>query len=190
MLLRVFLIILPLYAFWIYFDGRYFTSQSNILVMVWCLMAIIFEKNLQIKQKLGGRLRGAVTLYITVTFLVYGIFLSSSGAEWITSIILHYIVPIGFIIDWFLTETPTVEYQWRFLWMWIIYPFIYLGYVLINGFYTGFYPYFFLDLSQLGIFSFLIWVSALIAVFLVVGSLLIGINRFLYQRISIKEKNT
>jgi len=52
--------------------------------MIWCLMAIICEKNPQIKQKLGGKLRGAVVLYITVTFLVYGIFLSSGGPEWIT----------------------------------------------------------------------------------------------------------
>ncbi|KKK88288.1 hypothetical protein LCGC14_2744670, partial [marine sediment metagenome] len=77
------------------------------------------------------------------------------------NLIVHYIIPIAFIIDWVLTEIK-IRYQWSDLWYWIIYP---IGYIV------------FLDVIELGIIVYAYIISILILSSLSLGSLYILINR-------------
>src|SRR5271157_3295470 len=156
-------------------DFRYFTDESNLGVLIWLILAILCRNNANLTQKLKGFFRGAVTLYITVTFLIYSTLLAAGPQEY-SSLIFHYILPIAFIFEWVLTEFDK-KYRWQYMGPWLIYPLIYLGGVVINGNLTGFYPYFFLDLSYLGVGSFIINVLLLVVLFAGLGLVYIGVNR-------------
>jgi hypothetical protein len=159
---------------------RYFTLLSNLGVLLWLVCAVFCYKRQNIGWKFKGLFRGAVTLYITVTFLVFSTLLSS-GTLTYDSLMFHYIIPIAFIFEWTFSESSK-QYQWRYLGVWIIFPLIYLAYAVINGQLTGFYPYFFLDLPTLGIGIFVAWVAFMVALFIGLGIVYIAINRQFYKR--------
>ena len=161
------------------FDIQYWTNQSNIMILIWLIFAVLFQSKSKLTSTVKSGLRGAVTVYILVTFLIYATLLAN-GPQSSASIILHYLIPLMFLLDWVLTETGAI-YLWKFLGYWIIYPLIYLAQVIIIGTLTGFYPYFFVDLPNIGIASFIINVLLLIAFFLLLGSILTVINNIRYH---------
>jgi hypothetical protein len=66
-----------------------------------------------------------------------------------TSIITHMIVPVIMILDYLITaakENP----NWRHLHFWLAYPLLYAIGTLIRAACTGFWPYPFIDPSQVG----------------------------------------
>ena len=158
---------------------RYFTMQTNLLVVIWLILAIIWSSDPIKMKKLMGKLKGAITLYITVTFLVFAVVLSPlyhpPGLEGVLNLMLHYIVPVGFIIDWFITEGN--NYQWSFIPYWFCYPIGYLIFALIHGGTTGDYLYPFLNLEVLGFDGLMIRVILLIAFFTGLSSLYITVSR-------------
>jgi hypothetical protein len=62
---------------------------------------------------------------------------------------------------------------------WLIYPVGYAAYSLLHGAVTGFYPYPFLDVTQLGYERVLLNMGVLTAAFAVLGLILVGIDRLL-----------
>lgn len=61
--------------------------------------------------------------------------------------------------------------------VWLGYPLVYAAYSLIHGAVTGFYPYPFINVSNLGYDKVLINMAVLVLVFLGLGLALIGIDR-------------
>ncbi|MHA2180157.1 MAG: Pr6Pr family membrane protein [Promethearchaeota archaeon] len=163
-----------------WFNGfKSFTMQTNLMVTIWLTLAIIYHKKPETLKKITGPLKGAITLYITITFLFFAVFLSflytPTGFAAYTNLIFHYITPIAFMVDWVLTENK-IKYRWNYLLYWIIYPIGYLVFAFIHGAFTGNYLYYFLDISALGILAFAV-VPFLIALGLVIGCVYIFINR-------------
>ena len=158
---------------------RYFTMQTNLLAITWLILAIIWSFNDTKMEKLMGKLKGAITLYITVTFLVFAVVLSPlyhpSGIDGVLNIMLHYIIPIGFIIDWLITEGN--NYQWTFIPYWFCYPIGYLIFALLHGGTIGDYLYPFLNLDTWGIDGLIIRVFILILLFSTLSSIYITISR-------------
>ncbi len=164
-----------------WFNGfKTFTMQTNLFVTIWFTLAILWHNKPQYLEKITGALKGAFTLYITITFIFFAILLSPSyqptGFAAFSNLVLHYITPIAFIVDWVLTETK-IRYEWSYLGYWIIYPIGYIVFAFLHGTFTGSYIYFFLDISQLGIVGYTLFVSVLIVSGLVLGSLYIVVNR-------------
>lgn len=159
---------------------RAFTMQTNLIVTIWFTLAIIWHNKPESLDKIMGPLKGAFTMYITITFVVFAILLSSSyqpsGFAAFSNLVLHYITPIVFILDWVLTEIK-VQYKWNYLLYWIIYPLCYIIFAVIHGAFTGNYLYYFLDINALGILGFVMFVSILIAFGLALACLYILINR-------------
>ena len=159
---------------------RYYTTQTNIMVSVWLVLAIIWYKKPEALKRIQGPLKGAFTLFITTTFVFFAILLQRlyfpTGFAAFANIMLHYLIPIAFIIDWILTETE-IRYKWKYLAYWTMYPIGYLMFSFIHGSFTGDYIYPFLNVDQIGIIGYIIILSFLIGVGLVIGSLYIGINR-------------
>lgn len=88
----------------------YFTILSN-------LGAIVVLGALAVRPALVGDerfmiLRGAVTLYMVITGIVYNVLLApaaadvSTGQEWVNSVV-HVIGPIVVVVDWFVDRSPT-----------------------------------------------------------------------------------
>ena len=159
---------------------KYYTTQTNILVCAWLILAIVWNNKPEALKRIQGPLKGAFTLFITTTFVFFAILLQAlyhpTGFAAFTNIVLHYLTPIAFIIDWILTETE-IRYKWKFLPYWTIYPICYLIFSFIHGSFTGDYIYPFLNINQRGIVGYIIILSFLLGVGLILGSLYIAINR-------------
>ena len=157
-----------------------FTIQTNFMVTIWFTLAIIWHNKPETLEKITGPLKGAFTLYITITFIFFAVLLAPiyqpPGFAAFSNLVFHYITPIAFIVDWTLTETK-LRYKWSYMFYWIIYPLCYLVFAFIHGTFTGNYLYFFLDITALGILGYFLFVSILITAGLVLGSLYIAINR-------------
>lgn len=159
---------------------RYYTMQTNFMVSIWFTLAIVWHNKPESLEKITGPLKGAFTLYITTTFVFFAILLQGlyrpTGWAAFSNIILHYLTPIAFIVDWVLTETNK-RYKWNYLPYWTLYPIGYLLFSLIHGSITGDYLYPFLNVSKLGILGYLVSICFLIGVGLAIGSLYIASNR-------------
>jgi len=131
-----------------------FTIQTNFMVTIWFTLAIIWHNKPETLEKITGPLKGAFTLYITITFIFFAVLLAPiyhpTGFAAFSNLVFHYITPIAFIVNWILTETK-LRYKWSYMLYWIIYPLCYIVFAFIHGTFTGNYIYFFLDIT-VGVF--------------------------------------
>ncbi|EEL05689.1 hypothetical protein bcere0014_25630 [Bacillus cereus BDRD-ST196] len=126
----------------------FFTIESNILVAV-ILLFSSFGTALFGRSEQFGVLRGAATVYILSTGLIY--FLLLRGLEeslqtaipWVNTV-LHYIMPLAMILDWVINP-PTKTITWKQAASWLVFPLLYVVYSLIRGPFVNWYPYPFLD---------------------------------------------
>ena len=159
-----------------------FTMQSNLIVTVWLTLAIIWHNKPEILKKISGLLKGAFTVYITITLIFFAILLAPfytppEGWPAFSNLVLHYITPIAFIVDWILTENK-LRYEWKYLPYWIItYPVGYQAFIFIHGTFTGNYIYYFFDINALGILGVVIFVSIIFTTGIALGIVYIAINR-------------
>ncbi|EJS68885.1 hypothetical protein CN425_08265 [Bacillus cereus] len=126
----------------------FFTIESNILVAFILLLSSIGTATFGRSEQFGV-LRGAATVYILTTGLIY--FLLLRGLEeslqtpipWVNTV-LHYIMPIAMILDWVINP-PTKTITWKHATSWLLFPIFYIVYSLIRGPIVNWYPYPFLD---------------------------------------------
>lgn len=148
-----------------------FTILSNLI------LAISFS--VQTLQWQTIRILTPITVYITIVGLVYQILLrhtwSPTGLQRIVDELLHSIIPGLAIIYWFLFEDNKLNYNQ--IPKWLIFPLVYLFYILIRGYYSGFYPYPFVDVSKLGFNQILVNSGLLIVVFVLFCVLFVWIKK-------------
>ncbi|MGW5981689.1 Pr6Pr family membrane protein [Bacillus mycoides] len=126
----------------------FFTIESNILVAVILLFSSLGTALFGRSEQFGV-LRGAATVYILTTGLIY--FLLLRGLEeslqtpipWVNTV-LHYIMPLAMILDWVINP-PTKTITWKQATSWLVFPLLYVVYSLIRGPFVDWYPYPFLD---------------------------------------------
>lgn len=140
----------------------FFTYESNILVSVYLLLlgiGLLGSKKLYSFTH-NDRLRGAVTLYIAVTGIVYCAILlpfSSSSFPWsekiwfsnVVNFWMHMLTPALMLAFWFKSldsrDIPPVKTSLQYM----VYPLAYFVVCIARGEVTGFYPYPFLNSRQL-----------------------------------------
>src|SRR5689334_22089207 len=94
--------------------------------------------------------------------------------------LLHSVIPILFFIYWFLL-VPKQQLQWRSFWSWLIFPLVYLAFILARGSFSGFYPYPFIQVNKLGFSRVLFNAAGITVIFLVISLILIGIAKWLIK---------
>ena len=105
---------------------------------------------------------------MTIVYFVLRHLTNLTGWDLVADVILHYVMPILFVIDWlFLVPRKTLKSNDTF--SWLAYPIVYLVWTFIHGAYSGFYPYPFLNNSELGIARVLLNEASLLIVFLIRG---------------------
>ena len=96
----------------------------------------------------------AVTTYIVIVGIVYNIVLrplwKPTGLQKPVDELLHTIVPLLFLLQWIFFVKKN-QLQYMALLPWLLYPLIYVIFVLTRGSFSGFYPYPFIDLNKLSI---------------------------------------
>lgn len=148
----------------------FFTILTNSLVAVFFTFSLVRQKAkyFSILHKPGTLT--AVTVYITVVGLIYQIVLRQTwdptGLQKIVDELLHSIIPVMVIVFWYLYENkPPVKFGQ--IPQWLIYPLLYLVYVLIRGSFSGFYPYPFINVTTIGWQS--VWVNSTVITVLFIG---------------------
>ena len=118
--------------------------------------------------------RGAITLYMLMTGVIFALLLSGienirlTAVPW-DNLVLHYLMPIAIVGDWLLNP-PKRSTSYRSVGLWVIFPVTYVAYTLIRGPIVGWYPYPFLNPSTSSYAQVAI-TSIIIAVFVAVAAL-------------------
>lgn len=157
----------------------FFTILTNILVALF-FTAKIFNSlgnNLPIFNKKGTVT--AIATFILIVGLVYQFVLRGiwepKGTQLIVDELLHTQNPLFFLLYWFLfsakqklTITDVI--------FWLLYPTFYLGFALSRGLMSNFYPYPFINISEIGITQVLINSALILLFILLVLGILVYIN--------------
>jgi hypothetical protein len=151
----------------------FFTIESNVIgAVVFAIIGVAALQKRSIERL--AYLRGAATLYMTITGVVYVLLLSNADVQtplpWV-NLTLHYIFPVIILVDWLL-DNPKQTIRFKRALVWLIFPLLYGIYSLVRGTSTGWYPYPFLNVDVLGITEVLVN-SLFISIFgvLAVGSI-------------------
>jgi len=159
----------------------YFTILSNLGVVAVCVTALCGAGGLFSRP----RTRGAVALYIGVTGLIYVLILrhlwQPQGLLWWADTGLHYATPSLYLI-WWLWAAPHGRLNLRDAAAWLLFPLLYLAWVLLRGAWLGEYPYPFIDAGQLGYARTAINAIGVLLAFLLLGGILLALDRRLARR--------
>lgn len=158
----------------------FFTTIGNILVALAMTLPWLAPRSRLAKWLLRPSVRTVIVAYIIVVGLVYHLMLRNlynpQGWRLACVIILHYVIPPLFIIDW-LAFVQKRDLSWKILFGALALPVLYVAWTLVHGAFTGFYPYPFINVARFGYAQVLMTIGAMIAAFvgLVLG--LVGVGR-------------
>lgn len=157
----------------------FFTILTNILVAVFFTSRVFIslEKYLKIFNKKGAVT--AITAFILIVGLVYQTVLRGiwepKGAQMFVDELLHTINPVFFLLYWFLFSTKQ-KIKFREIIIWLLYPLFYLAFVLFRGSLSDFYPYPFLNISEIGLSQVLLNSFFILMLMLCVLGILVFVN--------------
>ncbi|TDN45817.1 hypothetical protein EDF64_102230 [Curtobacterium flaccumfaciens] len=164
------------YVFWNFFG--YFTIQSNIIIAVAFAATLVLAAQRK-RQGVGlSVFRGAATVYIATTGIVYNTLLTSvdvqTSVQW-SNDILHKIMPLYAVLDWLLFS-DRARLVFRHIWWFLLYPAVWTIVILIRGATDGWVPYPFLN-PDLG-YGVVAWYCLGVAASIVLlGVLVVGMSR-------------
>jgi hypothetical protein len=166
----------------IYRFFAYYTILTNILV-AYCFSVLLPRKRQ--RSSLGEFFARpstltAITAYICMVGIVYNAMLRNlwmpRGLQRIVDEVLHLFIPLFFLVFWMLF-VPKDSLNWRDVPRWLIYPFLYMVFVLVSGAFSGFYPYPFIDVSDLGYPKTLVNCLVMLILFLVLSFGLVAVGK-------------
>ena len=174
----------------------HFTNLSNYL----CI-GIVFAQLIQTAKKQTDSyvttapfLKFIGVLAILLTFLVFNFLLAGRPdrelqANWrISSISFHVLLPIMYVLDWILFYEHK-KVRWFYPLAAVVFPMIYIAFVYTRAAIVKFnpevpylYPYFFLNLDNLGIPGVAKWVLILFVGFIALGYIFYGIDKLIKSK--------
>lgn len=146
----------------------YFTILTNTLVAI-CFTVLLRGVKSKFYPFISRRdVLTAVSVYILIVGLVYQIILratwSPEGLQFIVDELLHTVIPLYFLIYW-IAFVSGERLRWKSIPSWLLYPSLYLVCIMIRGKFSGFYPYPFIDLTELNSADVIINCAVLLALF-------------------------
>jgi hypothetical protein len=159
----------------------FFTILTNFLVALVFTAVAVRPRAAWAQVLLRPSVQGGTAVYIAIVGIVYQLLLrhlwNPQGAQWVADALLHSIMPLGYVLYWWLFA-PRGGLSWKNAAGWLIYPGAYLLYTLARGAVSGLYPYHFVDVNTLGYGGVLARVVGLMLVFLAMGLLVIALARW------------
>jgi hypothetical protein len=156
----------------------YYTILTNLMI-AWVTTTLFIRREDTFKRQ---KMLTAILVYIMTVGLTYNTILRSlwkpQGLQLLADNLLHSIIPVLYLIFWiFFVRKQSL--QWKDIFQWLIYPLVYLVYVLIRGAYFGVYPYPFVDVEQLGYARVMLNSLGITAMILLFSLLFVGISKLL-----------
>jgi hypothetical protein len=163
----------------------FFTILTNVLVAV-ALSLTVVGVGTRLGRWAGSEgVRAGVTMYAVVVGLVYHFLLHATwnpqGWSLIANALLHYVMPAAMLLDWLLF-TAKGRLRWIDAPKWLAFPLIYGGWTLIHGYAADWWPYWFTDVSVLGLGKAALYFGGLLVFFLAIGLAVVAIDRTLGRR--------
>jgi hypothetical protein len=169
----------------------YFTVQSAMACVVILLIAAVFALVAPRDPAWLGIVRTLITVYVLVSGIVFGIIVAQASTRdyrvdvpW-SDTLLHFVVPALAAIAWTTDSVIAVNPRvpWSTVGWALVYPAAWLVYTLIRGADVGWYPYFFLDESQVGGYlGVALYCLMVLAIFVVLTGILVVVNHALASR--------
>lgn len=154
----------------------FFTILSNLAVVV-CFTSLFFNILPFFKS---FKIVTAIVVYISIVAIVYNTVLrflwEPTGLQKIVDEFLHVINPLLFIYYWFKSDLNE-KLNYTLLWKILIFPGLYLIFVLIRGYYSSYYPYPFINVSSIGYLQTLVNSIVVVLAFVIVSLAYIRISR-------------
>jgi hypothetical protein len=158
----------------------FFTILTNLLVALALTGTLVTANRRLARWSASEGVRAAVAMYIVVVGLIYHFILAPhwrpTGGTLIANILLHYVMPVAFVIDW-LAFTPKGRLRWIDPVKWLTYPALYGAWTVVHGLATHWWPYGFLNADELGLGGFAFSAAATAVFFLLIGLILVAIDR-------------
>jgi hypothetical protein len=162
----------------------FFTILTNLLASAALLVPAIAPNSAAGRFLVRPPVRTAIVGYIIVVGVVYYALLHGLGPRQGLSLyleyVLHYVTPPLFVLDWLLF-VPRGETGWNVGFASLGFPAAYLVWTLVHGAAAGWYPYPFVDVSELGYPRVLLNSAGLVLAFLVLELVLVAIDRALLR---------
>ena len=189
--------------YWLHYVGRgeltpfaqflnyfsYFTILTNILAAILLTLPVVAGDRPIGRWAAYEGPRSAVTMFIVVVGLSYHFLLAATwnpqGLLYPVNMILHYVMPIAMLIDW-LAFTPKGRLRWIDPVKWLAFPLAYGVWTVIHGLTAHWWPYWFINIEDLGWARAGAGFAALLVFFLAVGLILVLIDRTLGRRVSVE----
>jgi hypothetical protein len=158
----------------------FFTTLGNILAAL-SLSTLCIPLNIRVWKFFSRTtVRSAVAVYIIVVAVAYSVLLrhlwNPEGIQYVADVILHDISPVLYVIAW-IFFVPKGTLHWKNTLVWLLFPLVYFIYILTRGAFFQVYPYPFLDAGRLGYQAVLINALALLTVFVVLGFMVVFVDR-------------
>jgi hypothetical protein len=161
----------------------YFTIQSNLGYGTFAAWAAFRGR------ATPAALKGAVTLYVTITGLVYHLVLTNPASgfaaapvhralpEAIGNQLLHTVVPLLAVLDWLLFD-ERARFRWRYALYWLAFPLGYLAFALLRGLVVDRYPYPFININELGYDGVSVSTAVFAMAFWLLGLMFVAVDRW------------
>lgn len=160
---------------------KFFTLWTNILL-------IFLSGFMALKRRyIPDSLIAAITLWMLIVFAVWHGLLADGepryGFDFYSNALGHTVNPLLLFGIW-LAFAPKSALRWRDPAIWLLWPLAYVIYAVTRGILTGFYPYFFINLDELGWGGLLNWSARFLVAFYLAGLLLTALGKTFGGRIS------
>lgn len=171
----------------------FFTILTNLLAGVALLWPVLAPRSDLGRFFDRPSVRTAIAGYIIVVGTVYYLLLrnvsNAQGWQLFLEHVLHYVTPPLFVLDWLLF-VPKADVAWRNGLACLGFPAAYAAWTLGHGAATGWYPYHFLDVPDLGYPQTLLNIAGLVLAFLVLELALVGIGRAIARAAERRRSNS
>lgn len=170
----------------------FFTILTNILVALYFTASTFKLKAIPFKWFLAKATLTAITTFILIVGLVYQIILRSTwqptGLQRIVDELLHSIIPVYVFIYWAF-NIKEKSLQLKPVLIWLLYPIIYALFILCRGYFSGFYPYPFLNVPEIGYSHVLINIGIVFGTALLMLLILLLIGNIITKKQTIKSSS-
>ncbi|MBY5958479.1 Pr6Pr family membrane protein [Membranicola marinus] len=157
----------------------FFTILTNLLVALYFTIRFFKWKKRPLQFFFKPEAITAITVFILIVGLVYQFVLrpiwEPTGLQLVVDEFLHSVIPVYFLIYWLITIRHTAP-RMKLVFLWLAYPVLYITFILMRGSVSGYYPYPFLHIGEIGLSSTLWNMGAILGVMilLMIGLTLVG----------------
>ncbi|WP_268797617.1 Pr6Pr family membrane protein [Pseudomonas huanghezhanensis] len=158
----------------------FFTVLTNTLVAVALSCAVVNRQSAGHRFFRSPIVCSGITVSIVLVGIAYNLLLRHlwhpEGWQLVADELLHDIMPLAFLAYWWLYVRKGVL-RLKHVCVWTVYPLVYFAYVLLRGDLIGDYVYPFIDIGTIGYFSAFTNALGVLAGFVAMGLLLLGVDR-------------